>query len=99
LEGYDWRTVKPQASVEADGSFQPNSYNLKDGAVVGEYALTVIWMGPPNVNGPDLFKGRFGDPAQPVLKVTIKDGDNELPPIHLTGPSVNAAAAKNLDGT
>lgn len=90
LESLDWKVPKPQAEVEADGSFQPNSYGLKDGAVTGDYALTVLWTGESGLPGPDLFKGRYSDPKNPVLKVTIKEGNNELPTIALSGPPVDS---------
>jgi hypothetical protein len=98
LEGNDWRTVRPMAQVEADGSFQLNSYDLKDGAVTGDYALTVIWTGESGGPGPDWFGGRFADPKKAVARVTIAEGENFIPPIHLKGPPLAAgAAARNTD--
>ncbi len=91
LDKVDWRTVKPSARVGPDGVFRLNTYEMGDGAVVGEYAVTVLWTGSnPDVPRPDLFQGRYSDPKRPVLKVTIQDGENALPPITLTGPPVNA---------
>ena len=75
--------VKPQATVGADGTFRPNSFDLQDGAPVGEYALTVFWPGGRGHIGPDRLKGRYGDPARPVLKVTVRPGDNVIEPIRL----------------
>jgi hypothetical protein len=75
--------VKPQATVEADGTFRPNTFDLRDGAPAGEYALTVFWPGGKGHVGPDRLKGRYRDPARPVLKVTVKAGDNVLDPIRL----------------
>jgi hypothetical protein len=75
--------VKPQATVEADGTFRPNSFDQRDGAPAGEYALTVYWPGGKGPIGPDRFKGRYNDPARPVLKVTVKAGENVLEPIRL----------------
>ena len=75
--------VKPQATVETDGTFRPNTYDLRDGAPAGEYALTVYWPGGKGPIGPDRLKGRYGNPARPVLKVTVKAGDNVLDPIRL----------------
>ena len=75
--------VKPQATVEADGTFRPNSYELRDGAPAGDYALTVYWPGGKGPVGPDRLKGRYGNPARPVMRVTVKAGDNVLEPIRL----------------
>jgi hypothetical protein len=75
--------VKPQATVEADGTFRPNSFDLNDGVPAGDYALTVYWPGGKGPIGPDRLKGRYSNPARPVLKVTVKAGDNVLEPIRL----------------
>lgn len=93
-EGEMWRRLKPQAVVEADGSFAPNSYDIKDGAPAGEYAVTVMWTGERNGPGPDLLGGRFNNSQYPVMKVTITKGENLLPPITLRGPAIHPAAAK-----
>ena len=86
----DWRTVKPSARVEADGSFEINTYELGDGAIVGEYAVTILWTGEnPDVPRPDLFQGRYSNPQRPVTVVKIQEGENTLPPIQLKGPAVN----------
>lgn len=91
LDKVDWRTVKPSARVAPNGAFQLNTFEMNDGAIVGEYAVTVLWTGSnPDLPRPDLFQGRYSDPKKPVLKVSIKEGENALPPINLTGPAVNA---------
>ena len=69
----------------------------KDGAFTtrvrgrGEYAVTVFWPAITEeegdvIEGEDQFMGKFRDPQQPVLRVTIQDGENSLPPIELTFP-------------
>ncbi|MDY3552700.1 hypothetical protein R5W24_001787 [Gemmata sp. JC717] len=75
--------VRPQATVEADGTFRPNSFDPRDGAPAGEYALTVFWPGGKGHIGPDRLKGRYSDPTRPVRKVTVKAGDNVLEPIRI----------------
>jgi hypothetical protein len=90
LDKIDWRTVKPSARVGPDGTFRLNTYEMSDGAIVGDYVVTVLWTGSnPDVPRPDLFQGRYSDPNKPVLKVSIKEGENAIPPINLTGPPVN----------
>jgi hypothetical protein len=96
-EKNDWRTIKPSGSVAADGSFQPNSYDLRDGAMAGEYALTVTWAGEDGAPRADLFLNRYNDPKNPVLRVTIKEGENVLPAIELKGPPVNPKAGGKGD--
>lgn len=90
INSIDWRTVKPSGRVDPDGTFHINTYELNDGAVVGEYVVTVLWTGEnPDLPMPDLFNGRYSNPGSPVMKVTIVEGENELPPIALKGPQVN----------
>ncbi|MBX9626069.1 MAG: hypothetical protein K2X82_19890 [Gemmataceae bacterium] len=95
LDKNDWRTVKPGARVEADGSFRANSYDLRDGAMAGEYAVTVLYTGEAGGPGPDLLQGRHRDPKRPVAKVTIAAGENVVPPIALSGPPLNPKAGKS----
>lgn len=85
-------TVRPHAKVGADGTFQVTSFHRHDGAVPGEYAVTICWMGEGGGPGPDLFSGRFNDPKKPVLVVTIREGENIIPTIKLTGPAVTPKA-------
>jgi hypothetical protein len=55
----------------------------------GDSVVTAFW---PKVTvndvetteGPDLFGGLYRDPQQPVAKVTIREGENDIPPISLT---------------
>jgi hypothetical protein len=93
-----WRQIRPAATVEADGSFVPSSYDLQDGAMAGTYAVTAIWTGENSEPGPDRFNGRFSNPEQPAMKVTIKKGENVLPPIDLNGPPIHPAASTKAGG-
>ena len=38
--------VRPHATVEADGSYHLTTFVTRDGAPVGDFAVTVIWPGP-----------------------------------------------------
>ena len=80
----DWRAVRPIAIVGADGLFEPNSYGDGDGAVKGEYALTLVYRASRAT--PDLFGGRYADPAEPIMVANVTEGENILPPIELKGP-------------
>jgi len=100
LENNTWRTLKPAARVEADGTYQVNSFDASDGAAVGQYAVTVLWMGEnDDAPRPDFFQGKYSDARKPVLTVRIKEGDNEVPPIHLTGPPLKAVDVPGTPGT
>lgn len=60
-------------------------------AAPGEYAVTafrpkVTVEKGDAVEGDDVFKGRYRDPARPVQTVRIQPGENPLPPIKLKAP-------------
>lgn len=78
----------PMAITEEDGTFRPSTRYAHDGAPVGDYALTVIWPKMrvdhgEEVAGPDQLRGKYSDPGRSGLKVTIKEGENTLPPLEL----------------
>jgi hypothetical protein len=85
--------VKPSATTDADGTFVLSTYGQNDGAVPGEYAVTIQWFqsaaknarkGPGMVPGfaprVDHFKGRYKDPATSPWHVEITEGENVLQP-------------------
>ena len=82
-----WRQPRPAAKVEPDGSFVPSCFDWQDGAVEGEYAVTLVWLNPAEPSR-DMLNGRFANPAKPPLTVKISPGENALPPIRLTGATV-----------
>jgi hypothetical protein len=81
------RPLFPHAIVGVDGTFRLTTFRTNDGAPAGTYALTITWPSPPrpghNEDGPDRFRGRYADPQQPVRRVEIKVGPNDLGRIDL----------------
>ena len=76
------RTMAP---TDANGEFRLSTFGSHDGAPPGEYAVTLAWHERPfdeNI-GEDRWKGKFGNPAQPVRRVTVTAGDNVLAPIEV----------------
>jgi len=69
--------ARPQAEVGPDGSFAIGTYQPKDGAPAGEYALTVSWW-PPESKTPDgpVEAEKAGKLSNPMAKVS---GGNRLP--------------------
>jgi hypothetical protein len=70
---------------EADGTF---SVPVRE---PGEYAVTVFWptvtvVEGEQIEGADRFNGRHHNPQRPVLRITIQEGENTLPPIKLKLP-------------
>jgi hypothetical protein len=77
------------AKVQADGSFSVYTRSANDGAAPGEYAVTLVWLVKQRANEfgdedeVDALAGRYANPAQPVTRVTVVVGPNEIPPIRL----------------
>ena len=77
---------KPVATADESGNFVLRTYAMDDGAVAGEYGVTIVWPGKPSGaaefslssegagSGPDRLGGRYGKPTEPVIKVTIPSG-------------------------
>jgi hypothetical protein len=79
---------KPAGTAGADGEFQLTTLKANDGAFPGEYAVTVSWAKPLTQSsdpdyGPELLPKKYQDPARSELKVTISEGETELPPIEI----------------
>ncbi|MFM2013643.1 MAG: hypothetical protein RLZZ396_2427 [Planctomycetota bacterium] len=74
---------KPVATAEDSGEFVVRTFTLDDGAVPGEYGVTVVWPGENQGNsglslsgegssgGADRLGGKYGNPKDPKIKVTI----------------------------
>jgi hypothetical protein len=81
---------KPLAVADGTGAFVVRTFTTDDGAIPGEYGVTVVW--PSSVTegekpkmplfgeegssggGPDRLKGKYGNPKQPRIKITIPSG-------------------------
>jgi len=80
-ESAENKDARPRAYVEKDGSFTLGTYGDKDGAPAGDYYVLVVWTGGEDPE--DRLKGRYSDPKKSDLKVTVKEGPNELKPFML----------------
>lgn len=74
--------------VNADGSFEVETYPHGPGAPAGEYAVLITWLPPrdenPNKSAKNKLPNKYGDPANPLLKATVKEGENDLGNLALT---------------
>lgn len=82
--------AKPVATTDASGHFVLTTFALNDGALPGEYGVTVVWPGENSGSGEfslssesksvlDRLGGRYGDPRTPALRVTIPStGSNPI---------------------
>jgi hypothetical protein len=74
------------ADVKADGSFQLRTEPHGEGAVAGEYHVLIMWYGSASgevLDAKSKLPAKFADPANPILKATVKEGPNELEPFAL----------------
>jgi len=77
-----------QGQTDAEGKFSLSTFNKHDGAPEGEFKVTVAYYRHIQVEG-DLFPGpnvlphKYSDPARTELRVSVRKGDNQLPPITL----------------
>lgn len=74
------------ADVKADGSFQLRTEPQGEGAVAGDYNVLIMWFGSATgeaIDAKTKLPAKFADPANPILKATVKEGPNELEPYAL----------------
>jgi hypothetical protein len=81
---------KPVATADETGAFVVRTFTMEDGAVPGEYSVTVVWPGQQQeaqfsitgegkTAGLDRLLGKYGNPSQPLIKITIPaSGDQNI---------------------
>jgi len=80
--------VPAQASTDAAGNFTLTTFDTGDGAPAGEYKITVAYYQPINqggsiVPGPNVIPPKYSDASTTQLRVSIREGENQLPPVAL----------------
>jgi len=76
----------PYGTVGADGSFSLHTELQGEGAPAGDYIVMIMRYGadPKDPNkAANLLPPKYADPAKPILKVTVKEGKNDLEPFNL----------------
>lgn len=73
-------------TVKEDGTFKISTYGDGDGAPPGDYVAVVQWFKVVSNDGgtgrgPNVIPAKFSNPETSPIKVTVKDGANEIPPI------------------
>lgn len=76
---------KPNAKTNNDGIYAISTYDAKDGAPAGKYAVLLYWFrSEADEDGiTDRFAGKYSNPLKPVMTVEIHDGENQLKTIEL----------------
>lgn len=80
----------PVGVSDDKGIFRVSTNGKDDGAVAGDYDVTVVW---PESNEPplrDKLKGAYSTAEKSKLKVTVIAGKNELQPFELDLPKSTA---------
>jgi hypothetical protein len=77
----------PYGDVKADGTFTLRTEPYGEGAPAGDYVVLISWYTQSNPDDPLSSKSKlpakYADPTTPLLKATVKEGDNDLPPFDL----------------
>jgi hypothetical protein len=86
----EWKHGYPNGVVAADGTVAIQSGGEWDGAPAGEYAVLVIWMETPAVDGQtseeeteDKLGGRYADSESPMWRVKVESAPCEIPRLDL----------------
>src|SRR5262245_58702808 len=81
---------RPYGVAGTDGVVELTTYQQGDGAPAGEYVATVEYREKPRndddnpLQKPNLLNLRYSRPETSGLKLQIKEGLNELPPLKIT---------------
>ena len=79
--------IFPRGTVQADGAFALECYQLGSGAPEGEYVAVFDWYVADErepENAVNKLPERYADEATSGMPVTIKPGTNEIGPFQLT---------------
>jgi hypothetical protein len=87
-ENAQYRGARPAATVAADGSFEMQTDPHGVGAPLGDYLVLITWFPQrdenPNSNPKNKLPNKYGNPSNPLLKASVKEGENKLDPFKLT---------------
>ena len=77
---------------DAQGRFELTTYDARDGAPAGQYAITVELRQPQQRgeemvrDGPNVLPPKYADASRSPLRYTVVEGRNEVPPLVISGP-------------
>lgn len=79
----------PSGETDAAGEYRLQSFSPDDGASVGDYRVTVVWLEPPPPNAHGIFDqrdrlaGRYASPETSNLTARVEKGGGEIPAFSL----------------
>ena len=80
---------QPLAFADAEGRFALTTVRKDDGALIGDYAITIELRAPRAAgeetvrDGKNLLPSRYAKPATSGLRYQVVAGNNEVPPLEL----------------
>jgi hypothetical protein len=82
--------VAPTGVVREDGSFKITSYELDDGAPLGEYVATIQWFkiieeAGAGARGPNVLPVEYASPETSPIRLTVTREGGTIPPISIVG--------------
>lgn len=84
----DQRAKVASATTDAEGKFQLTTYDANDGAVAGEFVVTVqqfqlVEEGSGFAPGPNVLSPKIALPTSSDIVLKVAEGPNELQPIEV----------------
>jgi hypothetical protein len=84
LHPEDPQLVPVQARTDEGGNFTLTTYDTGDGAPKGDFKVTVTYYplvknGSSFEPGPQVIPAKYADPQNTQLRVSIKEGENQIP--------------------
>ena len=85
----DPKHLAAQAKTDATGKFKPTTYDANDGAIAGEYSVTVEYFelvkSEEGVKaGPNILPEKYASPKTTDLTIRVAEGENKIPVINIT---------------
>ena len=85
----DKKVLPAHAKTDAAGKFKASTYDANDGAIAGEYSVTVEYQELVKtddgiVAGPNLLPPKYASASTTDVIIRIAEGDNKLPVINLS---------------
>jgi len=85
----DAKVLPAHAKTDTSGKFKASTYDANDGAIAGEYSVTVEYQELVRtddgvVAGPNLLPPKYASPQTTDVNVRVAEGENKLPVINLT---------------
>ncbi|VTS05867.1 transthyretin-like family protein [Tuwongella immobilis] len=76
----------PVGLTDEQGNFALSTDGDKDGAVAGEYRITLEWLSGNSLSAYDKLAGRFANPQSTQFRATVGNAATTVPPLELTLP-------------